>query len=348
MAFAGSACGALGQQKAALISPAQNSQTPYIYTGRLTVRHGADAFFGSATSIRRYTGLTCAHLLYDGETGFSTNLYFDPHLYQRANGNGTAIYSFGVLSGYQGAAGADPDSDAAFARDLGYVLFLNPAPNNDWASWQANPDALLTPGPHLILGYAAETLPGTVMASINSSDPYAPLDEGLYESEGYYTQSGMSGGPVYLFSDGMWQIFAETVAGTSPPEIALSDVRAITPDARGLLIDPEYTSGLIKGGTISGPSNVRSGSSAGYKVGVTFIDNKSEFAQLPPRYSELTLVAGGPQKAQVVITKKKKAGKFVVSFGGAPQGSSVELRLVRDTVRAKDQTPLARFTVTVE
>ena len=336
------------QTKPALITQAENAQPPYFFTGRLTVHHGADEFFGTATFIRRYTGLTCGHLLYNGNTGFSTDLIFSPHYYIRATGNMTTVASFNVLSGYQGAAAASGDSDAAFARDLGYVLFVTPAPNNNWANWETNPPALTQSGPHMALGYAAESFTGNVMAFVNSSQPYAELQEGLYESTDYYTESGMSGGPLYLFDQGQWEIVAETVAGTSPPAPALSDVRAITAEARTLLIDPEYTQGLIKSAFISGPQTVSLGdSNIAYKCGAVFADGKAEWNQLTPRYDELKLVAGGPNKAQVLITKKK-AGKYKVDFGGLASGQSVELRVLRDTARNQAQTPLARYTVTVD
>lgn len=342
-AFAGRA---QAQKKAVEITVSQNAQSPYLFSGRLMVQHGSQQFFGTATTIRRYTGLTCGHLLYNSETGLSTHLMYSPHLFLRSDGSSTAAASFGILSGYADEVDADGgDSDFAFARDLGYVLFVQPASAKGWADWQADPDALLAAGPRLVLGYAAESFPGTIMASVNTAAPYVRLRDGLYESTDYYTQSGMSGGPVYLFAGGSWQIFAETVAGTSPPGEALSDVRAITAEARTLLIEPEYASGLVTSGFISGASSVATGATATYRCGVVFADGRSEANGLPPRYAELNLKATGPNKRGVAITRIKP-GKFRVNFGGLPRGAAVELQLLRDSLPKGAQTPLAQWTVT--
>lgn len=331
--------------EAAEITPAQNAQEPYLDTGRLTVTHGSTGYFGTGTFIRRYTALTCGHLLYNGSTGFSTNLQFDPHFYLRTNADSTGVAMFGVLSGYQPASDADGDSDAAFARDLGYLLFTSPAPSNRWAEWAVNPDALLQTGSRLILGYAAETYPGDIMASVSTSAGFSLLRDGLYESTDYYTQSGMSGGPLYLFDGVSWQVIAETVAGTSPPDVALSDVRAITDEARTLLIEPEYANGLVRSGSITGSATVAVGSTAIYKCGVIFTDGLREGSQLTRRYSELKLKAAGPNKAAVLITKVK-VGKYRVSFGGLSAGQSVGLRLLHDDLPNGSQSPLAEMTVT--
>lgn len=338
---------ARGQTQPTEITAAQNTQAPYLHTGRLSVIHGRAGFFGTATWIRRYTGLTCGHLLYNEETGFSTGLHFAPHYYLRANADASTVAQFGVLSGYQAASDVNGDSDAAFARDLGYVLFVKPAPSNDWADWAPNPDALLQSRPRLILGYAAETYPGDVMASVLTSAPFSRLEDGLYESTEFYTQSGMSGGPLLLLNGASWQVIAETVAGTSPPGPALSDVRAITAEARELLIQPEYQHGLVRGGSITGASTVTAGATGTYKCGVIFADGLREGAQLPRRYAELKLKAAGPNKAAVQITRVK-TGKYLVNFGGLSPGQSVVLRLLRDTLPNGSQTPLAQFTVTAQ
>lgn len=338
---------ARGQTQPTEITATQNEQAPYVHTGRLSVAHGQADYFGTATLIRRYTGLTCGHLLYNGETGFSTDLHFDPHFYQRTNADASSVAMFGVLSGYQAASNADGDSDAAFARDLGYVLFVKPAPLNHWADWAPDPGALLQTGSRLILGYAAETYPGDVMASVSTSAAFSLLADGLYESTDYYTQSGMSGGPLYLFNGASWQVIAECVAGTSPPVRALSDVRAITAEARELLIEPEYQNGLVRSGAITGASTVAAGTTGTYKCGVIFADGQREGVQLARRYAELKLKAAGPNKAAVLVTKVK-VGKYRVDFSRLSPGQTVVLRLLRDTLPNGSQTPLAEMTVTAQ
>jgi V8-like Glu-specific endopeptidase len=345
-------CALCAQQRAALITSPLSAQTPYRYSGRLLVAQGDTDFLGTATAIRRFTGLTAAHLLYDPASGFSSEVVFQPDFFSTLlPGRQTGIATFAVLSGYQSAANADGDSDLAFSRDLGYVLFINPALSNDWADWQANPDGsagLLGNSAKLVLGYAADTFPGDVLAFVNTSAPFSLLLEGLYESPDYYTQSGMSGGPVYLLVDGSWKVVAEVVAGTNPPRQAFSDVRAITAAERPLLIDAEYRQGIVSGGFITGPATVSFGATAVYKTGVIFQDRVREGkGGLPVRYTEVKLIAAGPNKRAVSI-QQVKPGKYQINFGTLAKGSQVELRLIRDTAKNRDQAPLEQLFVTVQ
>ena len=54
---------------------------------------------------------------------------------------------FAVLGGYQAAANVDPDSNGAFAFDMGYVLFSRPALNAEWADFADTPDTLTIGNP---------------------------------------------------------------------------------------------------------------------------------------------------------------------------------------------------------
>jgi V8-like Glu-specific endopeptidase len=350
LCLAAASADSYAQQRAALISAEQSQQVPFRYSGRLLVEHGGNRFFGTATSIRRYTGLTAAHLLFEGKTGFSTNVVYFPAFYLQPVGTPSEYRaaSFAVISGYQNEATINGDSDAAFSRDFGYILFTNPARNNEWADFQINPTILTQNGPKLVLGYAAETFTGNILAFVNTSAPYSELLSGLFESSDYYTQEGMSGGPCYALIDGKWIVVAETVAGTSPPARAFSDVRVITADERTFLIEPEYREGFVRSGLITGPATVPAGGTAAYKAGVVFQDGAREAkGQLPFRYSELKLVIAGKNKQQASV-QKVKTGKFQVNFGNLPKGTQVELRLMRDTVKNKDQAQLTSYMVTVQ
>lgn len=342
------AAGLRAQQHPAEITVAQSTELPYRLTGRLNVTFGDTGYFGTSTYIRRYTGVTAGHMLYDPDSGFGTDLYYEPALYILAKTEIPVGY-FAVLGGYQAAAGVDPDSDGAFAYDMGYVLFSRPAPNAEWADFGDNTNALTAQSKFLVFGYAAENFKGDEQAFVNIAAPFYQLRApALYENNSYYTEEGMSGGPLYPLNSGTMQVSAVTVAGTSPPDDALSDVRAITGTEVTLFTEAEYVHGLITSGLIKGPATVVAGGAGKYKTGVIFKDGVQEGRDLTPRYDELTLVPVGAHKNLVSVTKLKTS-KFKLKFSSnLPSGAQITLDLLRTTIAKAVQTPLQTFVVTVQ
>ena len=337
------------QQRPVEVSAAQAATLPYRLSGRLNVTFGGDGYFGTATYIRRYTGLTAGHLLYDPKGGLATNLYYEPALYQMTATDITISF-FAVLAGYQDAADVDPDADAAFAHDTGYLLFSRPALGAEWADFTADPDVLVNEASFLVFGYAGEDgFPGDVQAFVNVKAPYYQIQSpALYENSTYYTEGGMSGGPLYITTTAGVSVAAVTVAGTSPKDAALSDVRAITAAEQPLFIEAEYVHGLIASGTIKGPATVAAGGAGKFKTGVVFKDGVQEGRDLVPRYDELYLRAVGPHKKQVTITKLR-TGRFKVEFSNKlASGDVITLHLLRNTVDASAQVPLKTTTVAVQ
>ncbi len=332
------------------ITGAQAPELPYRLSGQLNVTFGHTGYFGTSSYIRRYTGVTAGHLLYDPEGGLAVSPYYLPAFYVAAT-TSVPVSFFAVLGGYQAAANVDPDSNGAFAFDMGYVLFSRPARNAEWADFADTPDTLTARVPFLILGYAAESFPGDKLAFVSTMNPFYQLvSPALYENIAYYTEEGMSGGPAYdtASSSSNPVILAVTVAGTSPPDTALSDVRAITPTEQALFIEAEYTHGLIPTGVIRGPDTVAPGGQGKYKTGVVFADGVQEGRDLTPRYDEIVLQVAGAHKKMVTITKVT-TGKFKVRFSSAlPSGSSVKLELLRNTTAKGNQTPLTTMTVAVQ
>lgn len=336
------------QQRPAEVTLTQSISVPYRYSGRLTVSFGNNNYFGTATFIRRFTGLTAGHLLYDPSAGLGTDLYYEADLYGTADDTRNTVSYFAVLSGYQSAANADPNSDPAFDYDMGYLLFARAEFKEEWAPFGAAPDVLTTESNFLVFGYAAETFTGDKMAFVNIAAPYYELRApGLFENTSYYTQEGMSGGPLYASVDGVMEVVAETVAGTSPPDDALSDVRAITPAEATMFTEAEYVRGLISYGKITGPTSVVAGGKGKYMTDVVFKDGLSSGGPIP-RYDELLLKAIGAHKKLVTITKLK-TGKFKVDFSSSlPSGAQVTLALLRGSVAKSEQQPLKTLTVTVQ
>ena len=336
------------QQHPAEITLAQSTALPYRLTGRLNVTFGDTSYFGTSTYIRRYTGVTAGHLLYDPKSGLGTNLFYEPALYILARTEIPVSY-FAVLDGYQAAAGVDPDSNGAFAYDMGYVLFSRPAPNAEWADFGDNTGTLTTDSKFLVFGYAAENFKGDEQAFVNIAAPFYQLRApALYENSSYYTEEGMSGGPLYPLNVSVMQVSAVTVAGTSVPDAPLSDVRAITGTEVTLFTEAEYVHGLIKSGLIKGPATVAAGGVGKYKTGVVFADGVQEGRDLTPRYDELTLVPVGAHKRLVSVTKLKTS-KFKLKFSsGLASGTTITLDLLRTTAAKSAQTPLQTFVVTVQ
>ncbi len=343
----GAASSGRAQLHPAEITATQSAQLPYRESGKLTVKFAPSFFFGTATSIRRYTGITAGHLLYDPKAGLATDLLFQPDFFQGKDSASEGVASFAVLSGYQTAAGVDPNSDAAFAKDMGYIIMKSPAPNNEWAAWTDDPTLLSRGANFLVLGYAAHSFPGDQLASVNTNIPYAADVGAEYQNTSFYTEEGMSGGPVYVTLNGSTAIEAVNVAGTSYTDAAESAARAISPDERPLFINAEYQAGCIKGGVIKGPSAVSRGASAVFKVGVVFKDGATEGVDFPRSYDELTLTSTGSSKASLTI-EKIKTGKFRVTFKRKIHtGSQVLFKLFRNTAPNQSQTALATLTVTV-
>ena len=331
------------------ITPEQATQAPYRDSGRMSVLQGVDSYIGTASYIRRYTGLTAGHILYSPKTGFSTALHYAAALYIETT-DFVIVNSFAALSGYQAAADQNRDSDAAFDQDMGYLIFSKPALNDEWAAWSANPNILSSNGPFLAFGYAAESFPGDELASVQHQTPYfQQLPPAFYGNQAYYTEGGMSGGPVYatLPSGGM-TMAAINVAGTGYAQAAFSGARAITPAETPLLLGAEYASGIITGGIIKGPAMVAVGGTAKFKTGLNFIDGPQVANQIAVNYDgDLQLAAVGPHKRAVTITKLKP-GKYSVAFpADAPAGTQVTLQLLRAALPPKGQTPLQTLTVTL-
>lgn len=320
---------------------------PYRLSGRLLVSQGRTRYQGTATVVRRYTGLTAAHLLYDAAQGFSTNAVFQQALDGRPTQPDRRLAASAIVAGYQGAADTNSVSREAFNLDMGILLFVSPAPGNEWATWDARPaDLAADPARRLVFGYAAENFVGTSLAAVEPNRTYGQILETYYDNTAYYTEGGMSGGPVYVRTaadpaDGAGRLLAVVVSGTTPPTAAHSGVRAIGPADRTMLVDAEYIHGFIADAKLKGPTTVAAGGTAVYKTGVIFADGTLEKL----RYGELQIVPAGPGAASVTVEKFRN-DRFAITFGAdLPAGTPVELRLVRDTAT---DAPLRTLTVTVQ
>lgn len=338
-----------GQTRPVRIDAGQATAAPYRDSGRLYVLVGPEPHTGTATAIRRSTGVTAAHMLYDQQEGFSTDVTYAPGLYEVPAATVHALY-LGVSAGYQTAAKADALSENSFAQDVGWLLFDQPAAGNSWAAWSQNPAALQGAGTFLALGYVGASLTPNVIAQVATTTPFTLAQApGLYENESFVSEPGMSGGPVYA-PDGAGGsgVAAVDVGESTGPTRTFTSVRVITAADARWFTEAEYVHGLVTGGVISGPANVLAGKMVKYKTAVVFADGVEEGNNWAARYDEAVLTVAGPNKKRVRVTRIKR-GRFAVQFGAdLPGGTRVELRLVRNTAKPGTQTPLQTCTVTAQ
>ena len=237
-------------------------------------------------------------------------------------------------------------------RTLGYLIFSQARRLTTNGPPGATITALLLgSGPFLLFGYAAQSFDGDQLASVQHQNPYNQLlAPALYENRAYYTEGGMSGGPVYVVPPfGQTTMVAINVAGTNYSEPADSLARAITPTETPLLLGAEYAQGIITGGIIKGPATLAAATGANFKTGLTFIDGPQVGNAIAAQYDgDVQLVAKGPFKKNVVITKHEPGKYFVALLPGIPSGTRIPLELLRTALPSKGQTPLQTLTVTVQ
>ena len=228
------------------------SSNPYFYAGRISANVGTGKFIATGTVLRPSGVITCAHILYDVDSGFSTNVVFERGLYNSQKISTSYASATYVLSGYQtSVATGGMDSTGAFSRDLGGIKFLSPL------SGKASPvigtvspvtekappflrrssitrGAIFAPTPTptsaatanystnkqlfrsgvmtMSLGYGGVVNNGQQLLSCSTSKGYFSFLGPYLGTTGYVIEGGMSGGPIFAFSGGVWYIIGVNVS----------------------------------------------------------------------------------------------------------------------------------------
>ena len=295
---------------------------PYNFTGR--VFDLDEIGIASGTLIRRQTVLTAGHVVFNPTTGFAVNTTFTRGLYENYSLSKSQAIKSEALSGYQAAAIIDPNSLAAFANDMGLFLLANAPVDGGWGAYVVDPDLLsATTSEFFVLGYPGVTFDGRTMAYIVPSSPYVQIgagETGSYENDNYTTEGGESGGPVYVYTNGVQVICGETVGDIADPtaEFNASFIRAIDTNADQFITQAEYTGGLIRKLKIKGPKTVLHGTTVIYKVFPHFVvpDVDGTISPTTDRYTEVQLVTSTPGTSlspAVTITKLNNT-EFSVTF----------------------------------
>ncbi len=204
---------------------------PYSMVGPVVFRSGRDQFSGSATLIKPTVALTAAHNLYDGQSGFSTNVRFALGQYQgsaKRRARAKAIYLY--TQTYIDEADRSPDTNRAFAADIGWVTFSRPLAGKESAPYTSRYAALTGGREKVAVGYGLDFHNGRLPLAVEPTRGFFRKKGAYFENATYGTEGGMSGGPVFGFYRGRLVQLGVVVSGFD--DFSQSGIRAID---RGLV-----------------------------------------------------------------------------------------------------------------
>ena len=192
---------------------------PFSMIGQLLFANGDSWFSGSGTVVRPNSVLTAAHTLWDAAGGFSTDILFRRGLAGRADLSAQYASRIYVFSGYrENVRQATLDDPRAFSYDTAGLVFRAPVAGGSSAGWWANPALLTGAAPMLALGYGGEFHSGDDLLSVAPAAGFIPVVGAFWENLSIYSESGMSGGPVFArAADGKLYLAGVVVAGSNAP-----------------------------------------------------------------------------------------------------------------------------------
>lgn len=335
------------------------SLPPYNFTGRVFTFDDVFTSIGSATLVRRHTALTAGHVVYQAGGGFLSRSSFSRGLYKGYTFQKLQVVAVNALSGYAASAAVvGENSFESFGRDMGLLVMSTPPKDENWAVYTTSKTALTDNSARFVLGYPGVTFDGRTLAYIVPTTPYVEIDtagSGFFENDEYIAEPGMSGGPVYIFRDGVQQIAAETVGGADDATGTFNSslVHAVNKEAADFLAGAEYENGLIKKVKIQGPKTVVKGSTVTYTATPKFSVASTDPTVVPAkpttdRYSEITLVSdvvGTPANPAVTITKLSNT-QFQIKFNASLRSRS---QITLSAQYAQDQVaPNSSFVITIQ
>lgn len=213
--------------------------------GRVDSTFTDGSFTGTATAIKPYSVLTCAHNVYRKGAGWSRLTVFKRSYYQRAPYGTNAALRRVVMAGYTRAVDtsnvpAGQSAPATFALDLAGMVLQQQAAGGVYALAVADPRWLQTNAAKYVLGYGGERTRGLTSELPLYSGTYAPYAAVLrmwMVNAGMGSHGGMSGGPVYVdVGGGNLRVAAVHVSG-GPDYTRDAGCRAIDTQAAQLIRD---------------------------------------------------------------------------------------------------------------
>lgn len=204
------------------IGPTLTRTAPYSYVGRLLVSFDSGEYEGTGTVVRPHSVLTAAHMLWDPDSGWATDISFErAYFYGRKLSISHPNHKY-ILAGYSHYAsmGADgADSDSAFAKDFGALTFAGTPAGGHYLPYSANLGYLNGRHATISLGYGADWDDGEQILKcsppVGAAYAYLPQIDGTtyYYNDFYIIEGGMSGGPILARVGSGWNVIAINVSG---------------------------------------------------------------------------------------------------------------------------------------
>lgn len=215
------------------IGESRTLENPYYYVGKMSASFSTvGGRVGSGTVIKRYTVLTAAHCLYIKPDGWADGVDFERAKYYESSRNSTYATRYAILGGYSRNSGSSGKNTAkGFSYDAGCFLCADKPANGGYAGWWANTKALTSRIPKMSLGYGAANHDGEQMLKSAPTRTFSRSYGSYYTNTSYRIEGGMSGGPVFVKSNGKWYIAAVNVSGSS----SRAGVRALSTSTTAML-----------------------------------------------------------------------------------------------------------------
>lgn len=191
---------------------------PYSMIGQLLYASGGEGFLSTGTVVNNASVLTAGHVLYDPNTGWSTDILFRRSTYGADYLNQKYARRMYLLGGYQAAANdRGPDSAAAFAKDIGGLVFRRAIAGGSAAGWIADTSLLTGSSYNVALGYGGETHSGDELLFVEPEFSFYRSFGAFYENDSIFIEPGMSGGPVFAEDNDTLYVAGVVVSGSDDP-----------------------------------------------------------------------------------------------------------------------------------
>ena len=208
-------------------------ENPYYYVGKMSASFSTvGGRVGSGSVIKPYTVLTAAHCLYIKPDGWADGVDFERAKYYANSQNSTYATRFAILGGYSQNSGSNGVNTAkGFSYDAGCFLCVDKPANGGYAGWWANTKGLTSSIPKMSLGYGAANHDGEQLLRSAPTRTFTKSYGSYFTNTSYRIEGGMSGGPVFVKSNGHWYIAAVNVSGSS----TRAGVRALSTTTTSML-----------------------------------------------------------------------------------------------------------------
>lgn len=191
---------------------------PYSMIGQLLYASGSEGFLSTGTVINTSSVLTAGHVIYDSDTGWSTDMLFRRSTYGGTYLNQQYARRMYVLGGYQAAANDQgADSPVAFAKDLGGLVFRRAVGGGSAAGWIVDPSLLTGPSYNVALGYGGETHSGDDLLFVEPEVSFYRSFGAFFENDSIFIEPGMSGGPLFAERNDVLYVAGVIVSGSDDP-----------------------------------------------------------------------------------------------------------------------------------